>query len=131
MDFARSLDELCAALAPWPDEAASVTRLAKAYRARAAEFFGSGHKFSLAVVGQVKAGKSTFLNTLLFGRAGRTAARPAGPKTSVLTRLEYAPETSVRVEYYTAVDWAALEQAAAVPAGHARGARRARTGESR
>ena len=80
VDFARSLDELCAALAPWPDEAASVTRLAKAYRARAAEFFGSGHKFSLAVVGQVKAGKSTFLNTLLFG--GQDVLPPAaGPKT--------------------------------------------------
>lgn len=114
VDCARSLDELCAALAPWPDEAASVTRLAKAYRARAAEFFGSGHKFSLAVVGQVKAGKSTFLNTLLFGGQD-VLPHAAGPKTSVLTRLEYAPQTSVRVEYYTAADWAALEQAAAVP----------------
>ena len=113
-DFERTLDDLCEALARWPDEAAAARRLRDGYLARMREFFSLGHKFSLAVVGQVKAGKSTFLNTLLFGGQD-VLPHAAGPKTSVLTRLEYAEETTLRVEYYTAADWAALEAAAAVP----------------
>lgn len=122
--FGDTLDELCARLAPWPEEAAAVRELRDAYARRSKAFFDSEHTFSLAVIGQVKAGKSTFLNTLLFGGAG-LLPQAASPKTAVLTRLEYAPTTSLTVEYYTDQDWELLRRAAAVPleSPAARGAR--------
>lgn len=122
--FGATLDELCAALAPWPEEAAAVRELRDAYARKSAAFFEGEHTFSLAVIGQVKAGKSTFLNTLLFGGQG-PLPQAASPKTAVLTRLEYAPATSLTVEYYTEQDWDLLRRAAAVPleSPAARGAR--------
>lgn len=122
--FGDTLNELCARLAPWPEEAAAVGELRDAYTRKSAAFFDEQHTFSLAVIGQVKAGKSTFLNTLLFD--GRSVLpQAASPKTAVLTRLEYAPDPCVTVEYYTEQDWALLRQAAAVPleSPSARGAR--------
>lgn len=122
--FGSSLDELCTCLAPWPPEAAAVRELRDAYQRKSAAFFAASHTFSLAVIGQVKAGKSTFLNTLLFG--GREVLpQAASPKTTVLTRLEYAPEPRLTVEYYTEQDWELLRRAAAVPleSPAARGAR--------
>lgn len=122
--FGKTLDELCDRLAPWPEEAAAVRELREAYRRKSADFFADTHTFSLAVIGQVKAGKSTFLNTLLFGGRG-LLPQAASPKTAVLTRLEYAPEPSLTVEYYTEQDWELLRRSAAVPleSPAARGAR--------
>ena len=122
--FARTLDELCAQLAPWPEEEAAACELRDAYARSSRAFFDAGHTFSLAVIGQVKAGKSTFLNTLLFGGQD-LLPQAASPKTAVLTRLEYAQEARLTVEYYTEEDWAQLRKAAAVPleSPAARGAR--------
>lgn len=122
--FGKTLEELCGLLAPWPEEAAAVRELQEAYLRRQADFFTDTHTFSLAVIGQVKAGKSTFLNTLLFGGRG-LLPQAASPKTAVLTRLEYAAEPRLTVEYYTEQDWAELRRAAAVPleSPAARGAR--------
>ena len=112
--FGKTLDELCAQLAPWPEEAAAVQELRDAYTRKSRTFFEEEHLFSLAVIGQVKAGKSTFLNALLFGGQS-LLPQAASPKTAVLTRLEYAPETSLTVEYYTEEDWELLRRSAAVP----------------
>ena len=122
--FGKTLDELCAQLAPWPEEAAAVQELRDAYTRKSRTFFEEEHLFSLAVIGQVKAGKSTFLNALLFGGQS-LLPQAASPKTAVLTRLEYAPETSLTVEYYTEEDWELLRRSAAVPleSPTARGAR--------
>lgn len=122
--FGRDLDELCRRLAPWPREAAAVGEARDAFARKTRAFFDRDHVFSLAVIGQVKAGKSTFLNALLFGGQEVLPGAP-GPKTAVLTRLEYAPETRLTVEYYTLEDWEDLRRAAAVPleSPAARGAR--------
>ena len=85
--FGDTLNELCARLAPWPEEAAAVGELRDAYTRKSAAFFDEQHTFSLAVIGQVKAGKSTFLNTLLFD-GHSVLPQAASPKTAVLTRLE-------------------------------------------
>ena len=112
--FGDTLEELCARLSPWPEEVAVIQELRDVYASKSAAFFEQGHTFSLAVIGQVKAGKSTFLNTLLFG--GRDLLpQAASPKTAVLTRLEYACETSLTVEYYSEEDWALLRRTAAIP----------------
>ena len=122
--FGQELDRLCDQLSSWPEEEASVKQLRDSYFRKCHEFFDQDHVFSLAVIGQVKAGKSTFLNTLLLGGKD-LLPQAAGPKTAVLTRLEYAPETRVTVEYYSEEDWQLVKKNADIPleSATARGAR--------
>ena len=63
-----------------------------------------GRKLRIAVVGQVKAGKSSFLNAVLFGGNG-VLPKAATPMTAALTMIRYAPETKAEVEFYDAADW--------------------------
>lgn len=59
---------------------------------------------SIGVMGQVKAGKSSFLNALLFdGKPILPAA--ATPKTANLTRISYGEQFALRVEYYSQNEW--------------------------
>ncbi len=92
---------------------AEVTRLREHFIQKVQDFFDENRKLNIGVVGQVKAGKSSFLNTLLFG--GREILPKAStPKTATLTKMEYAEENVIEVEYYTPEEWAVLEENAAV-----------------
>ncbi len=59
----------------------------------------------LAVVGQVKAGKSSFLNTLLF-RGESLLPKAATPMTAALTVIRYGDTPSAKIHYFSADDWA-------------------------
>ena len=66
---------------------------------------------NIAIMGQVKAGKSSFLNALLFN--GKPVLPTAAtPKTANLTRISYGEKPVLEVEYYTAEEWQDLEQLA-------------------
>lgn len=66
---------------------------------------------SIGVMGQVKAGKSSFLNSLLFdGQALLPEA--ATPKTANLTRIRYAKQPRFIAHFYKPEDWALIEQQA-------------------
>lgn len=72
------------------------------------DFYRDDRKLNVGIIGQVKAGKSTFLNTLLFdGKEILPTART--PKTAALTRIEYSEINKICVEYYTADEWRILE----------------------
>ncbi len=107
--FAGRLEEICRLTAPYGDllslEAIEETR--QNFRRKAEDFFRQDRKFNLAVIGQVKAGKSSFLNTLLFG-GQEILPRDSTPKTAALTRMEYAPQNRLTVEYYTPSEWDSL-----------------------
>jgi GTPase SAR1 family protein len=67
-----------------------------------------GRLLRLAVIGQVNAGKSTFLNTILFD--GQEVLPPAAtPKTANLTIISYDEKCRVEVEYYEEGDWKNLQ----------------------
>ncbi len=66
---------------------------------------------SIGVMGQVKAGKSSFLNAALF--QGRPLLPEAAtPKTANLTRICYAQQASFTAHFYSADDWARIEHEA-------------------
>lgn len=65
----------------------------------------------IGVVGQVKAGKSSFLNSLLFG-GENVLPRASTPMTAGLTVLEYGEKNVFSVEYYTAKEWEKFEDKA-------------------
>ena len=58
----------------------------------------------IGIVGQVKAGKSSFLNALLFDGMDELP-KAATPMTAGLTRIVYADIPYAKVFYYSANDW--------------------------
>ena len=65
----------------------------------------------IGVVGQVKAGKSSFLNSMLF-EGENVLPRASTPMTAGLTVLEYGEKNVFSVEYYTAKEWEKFEDKA-------------------
>lgn len=62
----------------------------------------------IGIVGQVKAGKSSFLNGLFFGGKD-VLPKAATPMTAGLVIIQYAPLNSYEVDYYTKEDWSIIE----------------------
>lgn len=77
------------------------------------DFYRENRKLNIGVVGQVKAGKSSFLNTLLF-EGKEILPKASTPKTATLTKMEYSKENVIQIEYYSAEEWEVLEENAAV-----------------
>ena len=68
-------------------------------------------KLRLGVVGQVKAGKSTFLNALLF-EGKNLLPKAATPMTAALTVITYGNKPKAKVEFYSRNDWEKIEERA-------------------
>ncbi|KAA8680991.1 dynamin family protein [Vibrio gigantis] len=65
----------------------------------------------IGIVGQIKRGKSSFLNSLLFD--GKSVLpKAATPMTAALTKISYSEQPSATVEFYSKKEWAkVIEQA--------------------
>ena len=68
----------------------------------------SGRNLRIAIVGQMKAGKSSFLNALLF--PVDVLPKAATPMTAALTKIAYAPKPYVEIEFYSHADWQQIEE---------------------
>lgn len=87
--------------------------IAANFKTKTDDFYREDRKLNIGIVGQVKAGKSTFLNTLLFNGEA-VLPKAATPKTATLTKIEHAEENSILVEYYTADEWQLMEEKAQI-----------------
>ena len=67
-----------------------------------------GRIFQLGIVGQMKTGKSSFLNEYLFGEEILPTA--ATPMTAALTLIKYADKDKAVIEFYNKDDWNAIEE---------------------
>lgn len=77
------------------------------------ELLKDGKILKIGVVGQVKAGKSSFLNSVMFN-GDDILPKASTPMTAGLTVLEYAEtpqDQKFEVEYYSKKDWAIFEEA--------------------
>lgn len=63
----------------------------------------------IGVVGQVKAGKSSLLNALLF-EGEYVLPKAATPMTAALTIIKYAEEFKAEIQFYSKEDWIDIEQ---------------------
>ena len=68
-----------------------------------------GDTLQIGIVGQVKAGKSSFLNALLFD-GENILPRASTPMTAGLTILEYGEQNALEVDYFTQKDWSFFER---------------------
>ncbi|MDO5538211.1 MAG: dynamin family protein, partial [Desulfovibrionaceae bacterium] len=119
-DFPARLAGLGTALEAWNGctDGDLLAALRNAVRDIAAKYDGimtSNRNLKLGIVGRVKAGKSSFLNALLFDGRDRLP-RAATPMTAALTHITYAPsaeEQKIVVHYYSRDDWDLIEKNAA------------------
>ena len=68
----------------------------------------------IGIMGQVKAGKSTFLNALLFD-GQPVLPQAATPKTANLTRITWGERHALQVEFYSLDEWKTLCRLAGRP----------------
>lgn len=101
------------ALSPYMDDkdAENIDRLSRDILTKLDKFRREDRKLTLAVVGRVKAGKSSFLNELIF--QGKDILPHAfRPKTATLTKIEYDAHPHMTITYYRPVEWEQLEKLA-------------------
>lgn len=90
-----------------------LNKLIKNFKIKTGDFYRDNRKLNIGVVGQVKAGKSSFLNTLLFG-GQEILPKASTPKTATLTKMEYSEENIIQIDYYSLEDWEVLADNARV-----------------
>lgn len=95
------------------DEINGLQKLISNFKIKTDDFYRENRKLNIGIIGQVKAGKSSFLNTLLFGGM-EILPKASTPKTATLTKMEYSEENIIQVEYYSLEEWEVLEDNAVV-----------------
>ena len=68
-----------------------------------------GRKLKLGVIGRVKAGKSSLINSLIFN-GDTILPKAATPMTAALTVLEYSDEFKAEIEFYSKEDIKTLKE---------------------
>ena len=76
----------------------------KEFKEGGEDLINEGKILKIGVVGQVKAGKSSFLNSLIFN-GENVLPKASTPMTAGLTVLEYGDSNFFEVEYYDEKEW--------------------------
>ena len=95
------------------EDISGLQKLITNFKIKTDDFYHENRKLNIGVVGQVKAGKSSFLNTLLFN-GQEILPKASTPKTATLTKMEYSEENIIQIEYYSIEEWEVLEDNARV-----------------
>lgn len=106
----RQTADMLSPLSSYPDclNPLLLNMITDSVRMKVRDFLSEDRKLNIAVIGQVKAGKSTFLNELLFhGEA--LLPFDCLPKTSVLTKTEYSQSNRLIVEYINQDDLSSMK----------------------
>lgn len=81
----------------------------EAYKGKKSDLEQEGRLLKVGILGRVKAGKSSFLNALLFDGKD-ILPKAATPMTAALCVLEYAPKPSVEIEFYNENDIQSIKE---------------------
>lgn len=121
LPYLKKLETLSSDLNLWstqfPEGIRNIQSLAQEYKTKLERFQAEEQRLSIGVMGQVKAGKSTFLNALLFNGLP-ILPEAATPKTANLTIITYGEDARLELEYYTESEWKALELVAETNGTH-------------
>lgn len=117
----EDLDSLLNKIIVWDDkftvEIDQLKHIKKIYEDKLARFSEEEQTLNIAIMGQVKAGKSSFLNALLFN-GKPILPEAATPKTANLTRISYGDTHKLEVEFYNRADWDRISELANSDADH-------------
>lgn len=89
----------------FPEHINSIADLEKDFLSELQRIEADEQHLSIGIIGQVKAGKSSFLNALLFD-GKHILPEAATPKTANLTRISYGEHPHLAVHYYSPEEWA-------------------------
>ena len=95
------------------EDISGLNKLTANFKIKTEDFYRENRKLNIGVVGQVKAGKSSFFNTLLF-EGKEILPKASTPKTATLTKMEYSEDNIIQIEYYSPEEWEVLEDNAVV-----------------
>ena len=73
--------------------------------------FEQNRLLKIGIVGEVKAGKSSFLNALLFN-GKEILPKAATPMTAALTKIKYGETLGGKIVFYDTKDWELIERKA-------------------
>ncbi|WP_107842108.1 dynamin family protein [Metasolibacillus meyeri] len=93
------------------EDLSMVRNLKESFQLKIDDFFQENRKLNIGIIGQVKAGKSSFLNTMIFDGKD-VLPRASTPKTATLTKIEYAEENSIEIFYYSHEEWQQIQERA-------------------
>jgi ATPase subunit of ABC transporter with duplicated ATPase domains len=116
-DFLATMDTVCQKVEAHPDhldsnEVDKLRQSLQTLKTAINEEDSKNRLLRVGIIGSVKAGKSTFLNALLFN--GETILpKAATPMTASLTRLRHTDgQQSVRFVFYSKKDWDEIDETA-------------------
>ena len=116
-----NLKQLITNIEPWQNrfntELDQLKYIKTLYSEKLDRFSQEEQTLNIAIMGQVKAGKSSFLNALLFD-GKPILPEAATPKTANLTRISYGDTHRLEVEFYDESDWQRIEAVANSEATH-------------
>ena len=116
-----NLKQLITNIEPWQDkfttEFDQLKHIKTLYSEKLDRFSQEEQTLNIAIMGQVKAGKSSFLNALLFD-GNPILPEAATPKTANLTRISHGDTHRLEVEFYDESDWQRIEAVANSEATH-------------
>lgn len=90
------------------DHLARLVAFSQQFRDDADALLQENRNLRIGVVGQINAGKSSFLNAFLF-EANDMLPKAATPMTAALTIIKYDVTPRVEVEFYSEDDWGIIE----------------------
>lgn len=88
-----------------------LTSFSRSFQLDVSSAINKDRKLRIGVVGQVNAGKSSFLNALLFN-GKNVLPRAATPMTAALTVVSYSETPYFEIEFYTKEEWDNIQRQA-------------------
>lgn len=73
------------------------------------ESFKEGRLLKIGIVGEIKAGKSSFLNSLIFDGQD-LLPKASTPMTAALTKINYSKENLAKIVFYSEKDWEGVKE---------------------
>ena len=105
----KTLDEHQELVEEYGAQAQAIREIADSVKSDSIDLLEESRLLRLGVVGQVKAGKSSFLNMLLFN-GHEVLPKAATPMTASLSHIIKSDEDKIQIEYYSREEWEEIKR---------------------
>ncbi len=110
-ELSHQINTFCQQVQQWksrfPSQVEAIDELRQGFAAKIERLDSNKIKLNIGIMGQVKAGKSSFLNALLFD-GNQVLPVASTPKTANLTRISYGDAPRLIVTFYSQQEWQAI-----------------------
>lgn len=93
------------------EEVNNLVRFSDNFKRDAESIIEENRKLRIGVIGQIKAGKSSFINSLIF-EGKELLPKAATPMTAALTVISYKEKPCAEIEFFSEKEWSLIRQKA-------------------